>query len=231
MACPFPGMDPNLEGRHWHSFHTTFCVEIVRLLNPLLGERYVALIDQRLVSEPLGDAAYKTLRVVEEPVRLRFVEVREAGSMMLVTVIEVLSPANKSGDDRADYLRKRRTILNSDVNLIEIDLLRSGRRAPMRDPLPSSPYFALVHRAATRPVADVWPIGLREPLPSIPVPLLQPDPDVALDLEAVISGVYVTAPFDRLLDYDRPLIPPLAKDDERWVRETVGACRSNLPAV
>src|SRR5258708_4189163 len=108
MACPFPGMDPYLEGRHCHSFHTTFCVEIVRLLNPLLGERSVALIEQRSVKEPLDDEDFRTLCVVEEAVRLRYVEVREVGSMTLVTVIEVLSPANKSGDDRADYLRKRR---------------------------------------------------------------------------------------------------------------------------
>ena len=36
--------------------------------------------------------------------------------------------------------------------------------------LPACAYYALVSRAETRPHADVWPVGLRDPLPRIPTP-------------------------------------------------------------
>jgi len=36
----------------------------------------------------------------------------------------------------------------------------------------------------------VWPIQLREKLPTLPVPLLEPDPDAPLELAAVVAAVY-----------------------------------------
>ncbi|MCX7423579.1 MAG: DUF4058 family protein [Planctomycetia bacterium] len=36
----------------------------------------------------------------------------------------------------------------------------------------------------------VWPIRLRDGLPSIPVPLRAPDPDARLDLQAVLHTIY-----------------------------------------
>ena len=75
---------------------------------------------------------------------MHFVEIRDVANSVIVTVIEVLSPTIKAGEGRTDYLRKRRAILNSDVNLVELDLLRDGLRAPMREPLLDFPYFALL---------------------------------------------------------------------------------------
>ena len=49
----------------------------------------------------------------------------------LVTAIELLSPTNKRGVGRREYLRRRERFLRSDVHLLEIDLLRKGRRVPM----------------------------------------------------------------------------------------------------
>jgi len=243
-------MDPYLEGPLWPSFHTQLCAEIARQLTPALGPRYIALVEGRLVVEAVDDFTTARraitpdvtvageqpvsgggIAVREPPLRLaaamevevpqHFVEVREIPSMVVVTVIEVLSPANKTGEGRSDYLRKRRAVLNSDAHLIEIDLLRGGARPPMRDPLPDYPYFALIHRASQRPMADTWPVGLRDRLPSIDVPLLPPDADAILDLQAAFDGAYDSVGYGRVLDRSRTLDPRLAADDEAWVRSVV----------
>lgn len=118
------------------------------------------------------------------------VEIRDTAQRRLVACIEVLSPTNKRGDGRIEYLAKRQRILLSTAHLIEIDLLRSGRRVPMEQPLPPAPYFVFVSRAEARPLVDVWPIGLDQPLPTIPVPLLDDDADVPLDLALAFTTVY-----------------------------------------
>ncbi len=68
-----------------------------------------------------------------------FVEIRDRRSKALVTVLELLSPSNKSGRDRPQYVRKRQILLASSVNLVEIDLLRGGARMPFLD-LPPCDY-------------------------------------------------------------------------------------------
>src|SRR5439155_5462242 len=62
-------------------------------------------------------------------------EVRRVDMGDVVAVIELLSPFNKRGRDRDDYLRKRAAVLQSDAHLIELDLLRGGERLPMDEPL------------------------------------------------------------------------------------------------
>ena len=64
----------------------------------------------------------------------RFLTIQELPGRKLVTVIEVLSPTNKKTKDaRAEYLEKRRDLIRSRVNLVEIDLLRAGEPMPLRD--------------------------------------------------------------------------------------------------
>ena len=115
---------------------------------------------------------------------LSFVEIRDRQGRDLVTVIELLSPTNKRpGPDREQYLAKRRQLLASGVHLVEIDLLRGHPRLPLDD-LPPCDYYVMVSRAEERPQAGLWPLGLRDPLPPIPVPLRAADPDASLDLQA-----------------------------------------------
>ena len=66
--------------------------------------------------------------------RLSYVEIRDRRDRELVTVIELLSPANKyMGLDRGQYLAKRVELLNGPVHLVEIDLLRGGPPLPAAD--------------------------------------------------------------------------------------------------
>src|SRR5207244_464686 len=121
--------------------------------------------------------------VLEPPMRLptlltarvpqRSVAILDAAGRRLVAAIELLSPSDKRvGGGREEYLERRENFLAGDVHLIEIDLLRRGTRLPMRGELPPVPYFAFVSRVGERPITGIWPVGIREPLPEIPVPLV-----------------------------------------------------------
>jgi hypothetical protein len=149
--------------------------------------------------------------------KVRYIEILRSDNMEVVTVIELLSPANKSGAGREEYLAKRRRILGSQVNLIEIDLLRRGDRPPMMDPYSPDPYFVLVHRAGRRPIADVWPILLQQSLPIIPVPLEPDEADVTLDLQATFNGAFDSVRYDRVLDYSNPPPVSLSPDEQVWI--------------
>jgi hypothetical protein len=154
------------------------------------------------------------------------VEIRDVEHRRLVTAIEVLSPANKRGA-RREYLRKRQRLLLSSAHLMEIDLLRSGRRMPMRRPLPMVPYFVFLSRAEDRPFTDVWPIPLTERLPSVPVPLSAGDADLELDLQQALTAIYDTFSYDLAVDYTRPPTLPLSPEDAAWAGERVRAWRAS----
>jgi hypothetical protein len=136
-----------------------------------------------------------------------------------VTVIELLSPANKTpGKDRDAYLIKQHEYLATDVNLVELDLLRKGERLPwVTASVTSSAYYVMVSRAAERPRGHLWPFSVRDPLPPIAVPLR--DGDLSLELGMVINQVYDTAGYARELDYTQPPNPPLDESDAEWARQ------------
>jgi hypothetical protein len=188
---------------------------------------------------PFGDAAggaavitaapVESVVPMELPLRLYTVEVRETAGLRLVTAIEVLSPVNKRPSHEAyhDYLRKRRELLRCDAHLIEIDLLRGGDRPPLEQPVPPAPYYVTLSRAGRRPYVEVWPVQLRERLPVLPVPLLEPDPDVPLDLGRAVAAVYERGAYVRLIDYRQPPPPPrLSEAEAVWVEDRLRGKRT-----
>jgi hypothetical protein len=65
---------------------------------------------------------------------------------------------------------------------------------------------------------DVWPIQLAARLPVLPVPLTAPDPDVALDLGAIVQAVYARGGYATRIDYSQPVPPPpLEPEQQAWV--------------
>jgi hypothetical protein len=139
---------------------------------------------------------------------------------ILVTCIEVLSPSNKRRGTEGWrlYERKRQAMLLGKANFIEIDLLRGGDKMPMLSPWPDSPYTLLVCRATDAPYCRVWPASYQERLPPIPVPLLDPDPDLTLDLQPLIDGIYSLYRYDESIDYGRPITPALPEEGARLRR-------------
>jgi hypothetical protein len=151
------------------------------------------------------------------PTRLVTIYIRHRENERLVTVIELLSPVNKRpGEGRHAYVEKRNTFLATPVHLIEIDLLRKWPRMPLEGKLPASDYLVVVCDMYERPNCGVWPISVRQPLPTLPVPLLRPDPPVQLDLNQALRTAYRRAHYDLRIDYRAECDPPLSAADAEW---------------
>jgi hypothetical protein len=152
--------------------------------------------------------------------RQPFLEIRDRQSRQLVAVIEVLSPSNKRpGPDRDQYVGKRANLLRSTAHLVEIDLLRAGPRFPLEQ-APACDYYVMVSRAEERPAAGFWPLGLREPLPVVPVPLRPPWPDARLELQAILHTVYDRAYYKDYIYAGAPQ-PALGAADAAWAAALV----------
>jgi hypothetical protein len=170
------------------------------------------------VAEPL------IIHASDEPITESFIEIIDVGSgRRVVTVIEVLSLANKlPGEGQELYRRKQRELRDGRVNLVEIDLLRAGDRvlAVGASRIPASHrtlYQVCVYRAATAlPCYEIYRAPLRERLPIIRLPLRSTDPDVPLDLQAVIDQCYRNGGYDEDIDYSVEPNPPLSAEDTRW---------------
>ncbi|GAP99676.1 DUF4058 family protein [Leptolyngbya sp. NIES-2104] len=245
----FPGMNPYLEGYLFQDLHSALASRIRAILTPLLRPRYAARLEVSAVqdtslSEDLGivypDVEVVTASAIDPinapsvtaltpatltlppPVRVRIptVEIRDVTRNRLVTCIEILSYANKRQPGLDQYLQKRSRLIQTGVHLVEIDLIRRGTRPISDAQIPASHYRVTVTRANDR--VDVWTFQMQDPLPTIPIPLLPPDPDVPLNLSQAIQQVYEEADYDLTLDYDRQPPPPALSDSDRqWLNTLI----------
>lgn len=229
----------------WEDLHDRFIVFAAGALEAHVGPGYLVKIENRLYVHELGEQERRFLgrgdvgvgerrpvqsggssgTVLAAPVhpifpavdlqREAYIEIRDRRDRRVVTVLELLSPTNKTkGPDRDQYLNKRRQILASPSHLVEIDLLRGGER-PSLPEVPASAYYALVSRSQDRPEFGFWPLKLTDPLPALPIPLSSPDPEVPLDLQAILHRVYDDANYGKYIYEDEPQ-PPLAKEEATW---------------
>jgi len=150
------------------------------------------------------------------------VEIRDVADRRLVTLIEILSPANKYGEGSKDYEDRRLELLKTRTHILEIDLLRGGRRIQLAGEQPPGHYYVYLSRVQRRPNTQVWAVELRERLPTVPVPLAVPDPDVPLNLQDSVDGCFHLVGYERLLDYSVPPPPPRLRPEEAaWVEEVL----------
>lgn len=153
-----------------------------------------------------------------EEVRQTRIEVIHRQDRQLIAVLEMLSPFNKTGDGFKQYKAKRAPILGRNIHLVELDLLVGGDRPPLRYPLPDGDYFVYISRADRRPDCDVFHWTVRQPLPSIPIPLRAPDPDIRIDLGRVFRTTYQRGRYGRKLFYGKTPAAPLKAADAAWAR-------------
>ena len=165
--------------------------------------------------------------VTYHPVEMRevFIEILSVrDESRVITVIEVLSPSNKAAGSagRQLYLTKQQELFESPTHLLEIDLLRRGLRPLAHPRVPESAYVIALTRAQSGATA-IWPLGLRDPLPEIPVPLREPDGDVLLELGSALAAIYDEAGYDLSIDYTQSPPPPqLNEIDAAWIRQLLG---------
>lgn len=166
-----------------------------------------------------------------EPVRhkRRWLHVLDGRTRAVVTVIELLSPSDKRpGKDRNRYLVKRRKLLKSRTHLVELDLLRGGRRLPVEG-LPECDYFCAVSRWAERPRCELYPFRLADPLPELPLPLLPGDDEPVFALKPVLDRTYDEGGYAHQL-YGEPLDPPLAPEQAAWAADLLSAAEGRRHA-
>jgi hypothetical protein len=146
----------------------------------------------------------------------------------VVTVIEIVSPTNKyAAPGRVSYLAKQQEVRQSKVHLVEVDLLRSGTHvlavpewiARARGPYH---YLACVNRAAgLRDEFDLYPRTLKQRLPRIAIPLAGDDPDVVLDMQAVLEQTYEDGQYADRIDYTAPCLPRLGRKEAAWATQVI----------
>ncbi|MEG3940208.1 DUF4058 family protein [Microcoleus sp. S36b_A3] len=176
-------------------------------------------------TEPL-----KIRLAMSEEVREGYLEVIDMATKEVVTVIEVLSPANKRpGKGREMYEEKRDKIFGSRTNFVEIDLLRGWEPLPVLDNDIAAHYRILVSRSNQRRRADLYVFNLQDAIPCFPLPLREGDVEPIVDLQALLNTVYDRAAYDITLDYTAQLMPPLSEADAVWADS--GVAGNQPPAV
>ena len=183
-------------------------------------------------NSPIAAAIAEPIAVAEledEEVHERSLKVIDLNDRSIVTVIELLSPTNKKANSygRKSFLQKRKEVFASPAHWLEVDLLRRGKPTTRPPGVPRTAYRAYLSRAAVSEDEFrknfVWPMPLRRRLPVIGVPLRGGDPDVPLDLQAVLDAVVERGSYDLDFDYARPPVPPLSPTDAAWARTLTSA--------
>lgn len=219
MPSPFPGMDPYLENdKLWASFHHHLVTSLYQILLPGLVDRYKARIGQRHYTT---EQALFTSIIREEHVE-EYIEIRQRNETRLVTMVDVVSPANKlTPSGRQAYLNKRLEGKSGSANLVEIDLSLQGQ--PMldysRDGLPEWDYAVTVTRASQPERYEIYTATLQKRLPRFRMPLASDDRDTVVDLQVAFTRCYDQGNFTGQVDYRRD--PPIAlpQDDLQWVHD------------
>ncbi|MBY0525158.1 MAG: DUF4058 family protein [Gemmataceae bacterium] len=217
MPSPFPGMDPYLEeDKLWPVFHHQFIACLYQILLPGLVDRYRARIAQRhYVTEQVLFTS-----IVREEHHEEFIEIRQRNDGRLVTLVDAVSPTNKTTTaGRQTYLEKRREGKSSSSSLVEIDLVLAGQPTLeySRDGLPDWDYAVTVTRATQPEPYEIYTATLQKRLPRFRLPLAADDRDTVLDLQAAFARCYDQGGFAPMIDYKREPTAPLTEEDRHWL--------------
>jgi hypothetical protein len=205
-------------------------VSVVRL--PGKGSATAVAEPESAISDSL------LVSITSETIEHPMVEVRDPSQgHQLVTLIEIVSPANKiHGPDRDSYFKKQAEVLASSASLVEIDLLRGGKHLFSAPELfntiarysKRADYVALVNRSWKRLDYQIFPMSIMDPLAVIPLPLRKGQAEVKLNLQSFFATAYASGPYSRgAVDYSKSPHPPLPADLEAWAAE----CLQNAGVV
>ena len=256
MPSPFPGMDPYLEAPSlWPGVHQSLITYIRDDLQQNIRPNYHARIGERLYVLETSRDIYPDVALVQRPTRQPtatgmieapivadkpftvtispteyrepYIEIVHTAGGKIITVIEILSPANKIvGRGQEMYRQKQQEILDSPTHLVEIDLLSQGLSTialpeNSRANLPSHRYLVSVSRGPEHRQLELYPVTLFQRLPRFRIPLMEPDPDVVLDLPIIFNRCYDNGGYADFVDYSQPPSVPLSKDEHKWLATNI----------
>ncbi|VTS03743.1 Uncharacterized protein OS=Oscillatoria nigro-viridis PCC 7112 GN=Osc7112_3026 PE=4 SV=1: DUF4058: DUF4058 [Gemmata massiliana] len=221
MPSPFPGMDPYLETpKLWPAFQHQLLACLYQILLPGLVDRYRARVGTRTyVSEmPLFTS------IIREQFAEEYIEIRNRTDGKLVTLLEVVGPANKTTPaGRQAYLDARQQAVAQRAGIVEIDLIMQGK--PMltysRDGLPEYDYAVTVTRSNAPDRYEIYTSTLQKKLPKFKLPLAADDRDALLDLQAAFARAYDLGTFSSQIDYKNAPPPdvPFTDAHRTWSDE------------
>ena len=219
MPSPFPGMDPYLEdGRLWPGFQHQLVACLYQLLLPNVADRYRARVAQRryVTETPLFTS------VIREEHCEDFIELRSRSDSRLVTLLDLVSPLNKSSPiGRSAYLQTRQSAKQSGASLVEIDLVLEGTPTLeySRDGLPEWDYAVTVTRSTQPERYEIYTATLAKRLPKFRLPLAPDDRDTVLDLQARLTRCYDQNGYGHSIDYSKEPGVRLDDLDRQWAIE------------
>ena len=219
MSSPFPGMDPYLESAGvWPAFHHQLVASIYQTLLPGLVDRYRARVGSRCYASetPLFTS------VLREDHSEDFLEIRSRADGRMVTLVEVVCPANKTTPaGREAYLNARAHAARQKAAIVEIDLLTQGTPTLdyNRDGLPEHHYTVTVTRGGTPERYEIYTATVKKRLPKFKLPLGADDRDTVLDLQTAVVRAFDQGDFADQIDYSDPLPSDVAFDQvaRDWV--------------
>ncbi len=214
---PFPGqIDPWAEdSRYFRQLHGAIIGELQdSLQDPLLDRGLIASREASLqIAEgTIPDITISLRKQSPAPVRLDYPAIAEAllvnpgvaldlplpeldaihiyerGSGQIVTIIEIVSPSNKSDRyDESSYIQRREILVyDRGIQVVEIDLTRSVKRLIKSTNLHVFPYHIAIHL----PLERARMIGFRwsESIPSFALPLH--GDGLAVEMQPIYDAAY-----------------------------------------
>jgi hypothetical protein len=212
-------MDPYLEGEKiWPEFHHALVAALYQALLPNLVDRYRARVSQRhYVTE---QALFTS--IIRDEHREEFIELRQRSDGRLITLLDVVSPANKTlAAARQAYLEKRQEAKSAGASLVEVDLILQGQPTLdySREGLGDWDYAVTLTRCTQPERYEIYSATLQKKLPRFRVPLAPDDRDAVLDLQTTFSRCYDQGDFRARIDYGRDPVTTLADDDRKWLND------------
>jgi hypothetical protein len=212
-------MDPYLEDeKRWPTFQPLVVHALYQMLLPGLMDRYRARVGERAYASE--EALFTSIVRTEH--KESFIEVRQRTDGRLITLIEVISPANKlTAEGRRLYIERRDEVRRMNTNVVEIDLVLQGQTLLdyTRDSPPAWDYAVVVTRWTHPDRYEIYSATLPKRLPRFRVPLASDDRDTVLDLQAAVMRAHDQGEFHKVIDYTRDPATRLSDENRRWLDE------------
>lgn len=220
MGSPFPGMDPYLEESSG-DIHARLTVYARDTLQPQLPKGLVARIERYDVPW-LGRPRWQP----EPHLRVRVHAPNDPADV--TTVIEFTTSCATRSEDEKDRIARGQIAQAKDASFVWVNLFRDSRDLVLRflrprgDWAPSSYWvYVFQRRPAEGPFSPTW-LTVRNPLPTVAVPLRPGDPDASLDLQQAIAETYLNGGYDDT-DYRPEPVPALDPADAAWADKLLRA--------